>query len=268
MEEEFNIPIVLMMIFIALSAGGIGYWMSNYNASIEQAVLEEKIIELESRIGESTEEMGSQDSSLTREFCSGIWKEAECIFTTCFDTDPQDNYFVGGNVSYLDEEGLQYSIDDYCIDDSRVAEVYCKKDDDDGYTLGERRINCPGRCVDGVCRVEESILKIISPNGGENFCLGEEVIIEWEHAGLDAVTLYVQQGGTSNFMYPLATVSANQNETGETGSGLFIWRVGEDKRFGELKESTAYKIYISAQQDRSLYSDTSDGVFSVQLCEG
>lgn len=119
--------------------------------------------------------------------------------------------------------------------------------------------------INELAKESERYVKIISPNGGENFCLGEETIIEWESRGVDTVGVRVikqEINGNRYYYINLDSVPATYNEEGISGKGTAIWKV-KDVPAGE-----GYKIEIISTGLISKVSDASDGVFSILLCQG
>lgn len=112
-------------------------------------------------------------------------------------------------------------------------------------------------------------LRLISPNGGENPCLGENFVIQWEGGGLRTVSIYVKIAGELTPIYHVETLPADFSETGIAGTGNFVWKVGEIKGGVKLKEGYAYEIMIrgTSIEDSSI-TDISDKVFSILNCKG
>jgi len=111
----------------------------------------------------------------------------------------------------------------------------------------------------------ERYVKIISPNGGENICLDEETIIEWNSGGVDTVGVRVikqEINGNRYYYIGLDSVTATYNEEGTSGKGTAVWKVKD------IPAGDGYKIEIISTGLISKISDTSDGVFSVLLCQG
>ena len=113
----------------------------------------------------------------------------------------------------------------------------------------------------------EKYLKLVSPNGGEILCLGDEFIIHWEHQGVKTVTLGIE---TPNDSYGLANaydLPADYNETGEKGIGMFVWKI--DIAGGmALKEGYSYSVCIYSADSDYESKDCSDEVFSILECKG
>jgi len=120
---------------------------------------------------------------------------------------------------------------------------------------------------------EEKYLRLISPNGGETLCLNDNFPVRWESKGIQGVNLTIEGDG---IFYLIKSLPASFNETGEGGSGLFMWKVGETsikltalgREKGEiLKEGFGYIMGINSMEDPQII-DRSDKPFSIQLCKG
>ena len=125
-------------------------------------------------------------------------------------------------------------------------------------------------------------LQLLSPNGGESLCRGQNFIIKWHSGGLKTVSVFLKNAKdpyppkTDNPFAPrpikLGTFPSSFNERGtEDGDGEFSWRVGyfESGPFENQAEvGTTYEILITGSDgDRSLEA-VSDKVFSINFCEG
>ncbi len=111
----------------------------------------------------------------------------------------------------------------------------------------------------------ERYVKIISPNGGESICLNDELAIEWESKGLDVLGVRILKqrvDGTSYYYIGLNEVPATYNEEGIQGKGRTVWKVES------IPVGYSYKLEIKGVTPHSNIKDTSDGFFSILLCEG
>lgn len=113
--------------------------------------------------------------------------------------------------------------------------------------------------------LQQQYVKIISPNGGENLCLGDNFNIKWESKGLETVELYISKPQAAS--YPLGAYPADFNEINEPGWGMFVWKVGTTSGGINLREGNAWTITIS-NPDNPEINDRTDGVFSILQCEG
>jgi len=117
---------------------------------------------------------------------------------------------------------------------------------------------------------EKNYIRVLSPNGGESFCLGDEAVIHWESSEniqTVSIKIYQQVKGTQS----IDIVPAHQNETGELGNGVYVWKVGETEK-GVLSPDNIYKIQISSYDvaggEPPFVYDLSDGLFIIEQCEG
>ena len=125
-------------------------------------------------------------------------------------------------------------------------------------------------------------LQLVSPNGGESLCRGENFIIKWESGGLKTVSVFLKDAKdtyppkTDNPFAPrptkLGTFPSSFNERGtQDGDGEFSWKVGyypSGPFETQVEIGATYEILITgSDEDRSL-EDVSDKVFSINFCEG
>jgi len=113
-------------------------------------------------------------------------------------------------------------------------------------------------------------IQVLSPSGGEAFCVGQEISIQWEYRDIEEVKLVVYEpSGISSRIGP-DRLPANVNSQGE-GRGLFRWRVGEELvrdypgyRFSEEKASS---ISIYGYNKGGFEKSGISGLFSISRCE-
>ena len=121
--------------------------------------------------------------------------------------------------------------------------------------------------IDEFTKEPERYVKIVSPNGGEQLCLGENFVINWLSRDVNAATLDVLKlDGADTSRYTLATVSLPTNAPGESTKGDFVWKIGEVTGGKKLKEGYGYKIEVTSAEG-DLISDTSDSVFQILSCK-
>ena len=132
--------------------------------------------------------------------------------------------------------------------------------------IEEARIVLQGQ-IGELTKEPERYVRIVSPNGGENLCMGKDFNIQWEHKGLVSVRIlsYLPGEGTGY----IGTLPADLNEMGEKGKGIYSWKIGSMFYGGELEEGTTYKIILEdASTPNSSIKDESDNIFSILTCEG
>lgn len=113
-----------------------------------------------------------------------------------------------------------------------------------------------------------SFVHIISPNGGEQFCYGNNAKIEWSVQGtnlMDRVSLAVRDRYTVDSEYPLGSYRATTTGTSIAGKGSIFWKVGETKGI-PLPSGKSYEIVARTLDGFNVLIDTSDKVFSVGSC--
>ncbi len=141
------------------------------------------------------------------------------------------------------------------------------------YSLGTHG-GCPDCIMVKMELVEtKPFIKILAPNDSEELCMGEEIFIEWESQGIDAVGLHLLKNDLSNnITYNIGSFPATYNETGELGVGRMPWNVGYYLNDNKVKPDNnlyySYKITISGYDaDKNFVgSDTSDNFFSIIDC--
>lgn len=126
----------------------------------------------------------------------------------------------------------------------------------------------PMKCAFGMrsgsCATSEQYLRLVAPNEKENFCLGKEMPIKWQHKGMRTVNITLRQAGVLSDT--IGTYPADFNESDVVGEGILVWKIGT-----RVQEGFAYEITvtsISGEPIGYVFSDTSDGVFSILKCEG
>jgi len=114
-----------------------------------------------------------------------------------------------------------------------------------------------------------NFIKVLSPNGGEDLCIGEDTFIEWESRGIEPTAIVslntFNQGNPTIEIYPIT-----DNETGEEGVGRVPWKAG-NYSYGNYfysEGSKMFKITITGtDKDGNSYTDSSDDYFSLTNCK-
>lgn len=114
----------------------------------------------------------------------------------------------------------------------------------------------------------ERYLELVSPNGGEILCKGEEFIIQWKNKGIKTIALGIKTGTDSYGLPNAYGLPADYNETGESGSGMFVWKVDKVGGNVDLKEGHIYSICIYSFDEDYEFEDCSDDLFSILECKG
>jgi len=124
------------------------------------------------------------------------------------------------------------------------------------------------KTLEELTKKPDRYLTLISPNGGEQLCLGDEFLIQWESNNIQAVQLFITGGGAIGGTYPLGDALAESNETGEKGSGVFVWTAGDTQVGIKLPEGFSYSLTIRSSTSEYFVSDASSEVFSLVNCKG
>lgn len=118
-------------------------------------------------------------------------------------------------------------------------------------------------------------LKLLSPVGGENLCLGDDFNIQWE--GSPDITDFNIVIRNNNTSYPLGSYPISYNEEGKNnGKGLVPWKVGDTKGGVLLREREGYQIIINGtypitpdnKKYNTLITDFNITPFSIINCQG
>lgn len=119
----------------------------------------------------------------------------------------------------------------------------------------------------GLVEEKGRYIRVVAPNGYESLCLGETFNLEWESAGIDAVTIRIQRyRGAGTDYFSLGVFPAENREEGKIYRGSFAWKVGDVAKKTVLVEDYSYKIEVISSDGGLLVSDASDGVFSILKC--
>lgn len=117
--------------------------------------------------------------------------------------------------------------------------------------------------VADLSRAPEFYVKVVSPNGGEKYCLGENTFIRWESKGVKIVRIWLIKGSGKIGLgeYPAASGNTGKAETGE-----IQWKAGMLISGQSNGISDIYQIEVESPEPGIQSSDKSDNVFSVVDC--
>ena len=108
-----------------------------------------------------------------------------------------------------------------------------------------------------------SMLKVITPNGGEIICPANPHVIQWQAPpDLDAVVLTLSTPTTKQRITEAAAV---QNTVNGIGYGSTEWNFVNQAGYA-VYEGSAYKIWLTATYQGKTIEDYSDGVFMLKNC--
>jgi len=97
-----------------------------------------------------------------------------------------------------------------------------------------------------VVRTSEPSVRILSPNGGEVFCVGDTIRIHWKYRGVSSVQVFLE---SDQERYSLGVMAADEN--GVSQRDLVLSLAGN-----------TYRILIEANG----VADISDDVFAIKDC--
>lgn len=134
-------------------------------------------------------------------------------------------------------------------------------------------VSATGQATASEKESKERSIKIISPNGGETFCLGETINIRWQSEKVKAMEVRLVQvfSNRSSWSYILTSSTlADSDDSGVPGQGLFPWKVGSSEYHKDagISEGVNYKIEIFSKDGEEEVSDKSDDFFTIMKCEG
>jgi len=110
---------------------------------------------------------------------------------------------------------------------------------------------------------ESKLLLLIAPNGGETFCLGEQLDIQWEHVGVERIQFSLYREG-EDAVHNIGMFSAGFEKDQQLDEEVYVQEVKEGNVFVS-EEGSDYKVKIFDEDDPSLV-DISDNVFSIKDC--
>lgn len=188
------------------------------------------------------------------------------VTVTCTDSDGGIEYYTKGIV-YTEGPttlgGLTTgTYNDLCWNNGPVLhEWYCGTDK----TAYKKEYTCPNGCKDGACVPQTSSITVLSPNGGEEWVIGQTKRVSWSATGVNYVRIYIEDvsgtisgSGSTNYIYD-GVISAS--------TGYYDWTIQKNQLPG-LTFPRNYKIRVDGVNDAALGStvivrDKSDNYFSI-----
>jgi len=110
---------------------------------------------------------------------------------------------------------------------------------------------------------EDGFLELLAPNGGETFCLGEQLDIQWEHKGVERIQFYLYREG-EDAMHGIGMFSAGFEKDQQLKEEVYVQEVKEGSVFVP-EEGSDYRVRI-VDEDNPFLVDTSDAVFAIENC--
>jgi len=165
---------------LTLIAGGLSPEVTHYSWTIPSY----QPTEGKYKISVRTESYGGMFSPHTEGFedkSDGYFSIVAQEVSECTDSDGGKDYYTKGTVT---DEGKTYA--DYCIDSSTLREYFCLEKTAGGLGgVAEEDHACPYGCENGVCqKAPKKFIKVISPNGGEEWGIGKTYQIRWKSGGI------------------------------------------------------------------------------------
>jgi hypothetical protein len=185
---------------------------------------------------------------------------------SCTDTDGGLNYNEKGTVT---SNGVTYS--DMCNPSNAFnqGERICGSD-------GSMKLiyyNCPNGCEDGACKNSGSNVTVTSPNGGETFTKGSNIVVNWTSQGVSNVFVeaqYYNSNGTLDSSNPIngdlinGGTECRVTDFIPASNGTFTITGGNTGKCGLLSESTRIKILVlGADSAGAPVGDESNNYFSI-----
>ena len=195
--------------------------------------------------------------------------------TTCTDTDGGENYYARG-IATDPDTGKSFT--DYCLTSSTLREYFCLSPSSvfPRGSVAQGDYTCPSgyTCEDGACVKGGKYIRVLSPNGGEQWIYSGGYSIDWTQRDLENEKVDILLAAFDhNYRqikdwYVIATdIPATQ--------GTFTWIPSPraiDNYFGYVTLPPYFKIKIRTQEvpsgNESEVSDISDNYFQINLPGG
>ncbi len=121
---------------------------------------------------------------------------------------------------------------------------------------------------------ESASLTLLSPNGAEKLCRGEEVMLRWQGPGdITSISFYLhKRGESSDDVFLVGTFPVSFSEEDEhVGIGTVSWKAGLISSGVETMTTYAefgdqYEILATSEYKENTLGDVSDGVFTISNC--
>jgi hypothetical protein len=137
-----------------------------------------------------------------------------------------------------------------------------KKNND--LTANLKNINDQTNSKEGLNEKNNSILKVVSPKGGDVFCLDQPNEISWNAPPeLQTVVASLDTSVTFNRLGEFPAIQQTKNGV---GIGKTMWNMKNEAGF-EVPESEVYRISLSGNLNGQQLSTTSDQIFAVKKCQ-
>lgn len=150
------------------------------------------------------------------------------------------------------------------------ASDHDKKVCDEDKIIGDDAISCTGELTNRYCydAAEGSdvpgrkAVRVITPNGGERFCLGKSYPLQFESSGVQKARAVIRVEGSIKD-YLITNIAS-----GSDGKGNINWVVGNllNEPGITLQEGKNYRIRIVSTDGGKSVSDVSDSAFTVVRC--
>lgn len=191
---------------------------------------------------------------------------------TCSDNEGATDLYVKGTVSGIDINGQSFTRSDECVDSSTLNETQCAYDQAvGGFVLHTGNLSCgTSTCVDGACI--KPTIKLLSPNGNENWEIGKTYTITWEatNFGYVYLTLYNAEQQDNCHLNDNRAILAPQNSfTFTLNSTCKDYLDNGSEKIINVAPGSKYKVLASAWPGaQTRISAESDNYFTVSPAGG
>ncbi|MEK7510415.1 MAG: hypothetical protein AAB567_02585 [Patescibacteria group bacterium] len=119
----------------------------------------------------------------------------------------------------------------------------------------------PTEIQTGMLAAADRFLKVVVPNGGEIFCIGDHLSIQWEQKGIQNIRFYLHQD--AGMRYDLGVFSAGF-EKDQSGDLVHIQKANDNVAVLP-SEGSNYRVTIGDAENPAI-TDMSDAVFTIKRC--
>ncbi len=125
-------------------------------------------------------------------------------------------------------------------------------------------LGCKGIWKEGEGCIQPKLV-VLSPNGGETFCIGKENIIKWQSpSDMDSVNVGISSPEGAS--YNIGEFKAAQSIEGGVATGSIKW-YGKGISGMSISPGEVYRIYVHGTYKGEQLEDRSDNVFTLKYCQ-
>jgi len=126
------------------------------------------------------------------------------------------------------------------------------------------KLSCKGIWKEGEGCIQPKLV-VLSPNGGETFCIGKENIIKWQSpSDMDSVGVGISSPEGAS--YNIGEFKAAQSVEGGVATGSIKW-YGKGISGMSISPGEVYRIYVHGTYRGEQLEDRSDNIFTLKYCQ-